>query len=93
MTGLVSRGSWAIILAGQDDLPQMLGPSSWLTHESVQNEDWVKILPRQYEKTHDPTPPHPTPQQIKKPIFVTCLGGLGVWEVRGKIVRVDLPEF
>ena len=35
MMGMFSNVSWAIILAGQDDLPQMWGPSSWLTHESA----------------------------------------------------------
>ena len=35
MMGMFSNVSWAIILAGQDDLPQMRGPSSWLTKESA----------------------------------------------------------
>ena len=52
-----------------------------------------QVLPRQYQKTHDPTPPHPTPHKIKKPTFETCLEGLGVWKLHGKIIRVDLSEF
>ena len=37
------------------------------------------------------TSPHPAPPPPKKKqFFETCLGGLGVWKVRGKIIRVDL---
>ena len=50
------------------------GASSTVAREARNGETW-DMLPRQYQKTHDPTPPHHP--QNQKTIFRNMFGGFG----------------